>query len=148
MARTFQVTIDCADPFALSSFWESALAYEPADPPEGSDTWEEWLEKMEVPREDWDPGLRPYNAIVDPDRRGPRIWFQRVPEPKAVKNRIHFDLDASEGPAAPVDRRKEQVEAEVERLIGLGARRLADYEEQDHYHVVMADPEGNEFCLR
>jgi hypothetical protein len=147
-AREFQVTIDCADPFELSSFWEGALGYEPAEPPEGSDSWEEWLEKMDVPRDEWDPGPRPYNALVDPEGRGPRIWFQRVPEPKTVKNRIHLDLNASDGPAAPLDRRMEQVEAEVERLLGLGARRLAVYEEQDHYHVVMADPEGNEFCLR
>lgn len=148
MAREFQVTIDCADPSTLSSFWESALGYERAAPPEGSNTWEEWLEKMEVPRENWDPGPRPYNAIVDPDGRGPRIWFQRVPEPKKVKNRIHLDLNASDGQAAPLYRRKEQVDAEVERLLRLGARRLTRYEEQDHYHVVMADPEGNEFCLR
>jgi catechol 2,3-dioxygenase-like lactoylglutathione lyase family enzyme len=146
-AREFQVTIDCADPFALSSFWADALGYQPADPPDGSGTWEEWLERMGVPREDWDPGPRPYNALVDPDGRGPRIWFQRVPEPKRVKNRLHLDLRTSDGPAASLDRRKQQVDSEVQRLVGLGARRLARHGERDHYHVVMADPEGNEFCL-
>jgi hypothetical protein len=144
MAMSFQVTFDCADPGALASFWADALGYKPADPPEDSATWEEWLKKMGVPEEEWDEGA----WITDPDERGPSIYFQQVPEPKTVKNRLHLDLDASAGAAAPLDRRKAQVEAEVDRLLGLGARRLRGYEQQDHYHVVMQDPEGNEFCLR
>jgi Glyoxalase-like domain len=147
MARTFQVTIDCADPSGLADFWAAALGYVPADPPEGFATWESWLRAMEVPEEDWDPGPRPYNALVDPGRGGPRMWFQRVPEPKPGKNRVHLDLNVSPDPRAPLQERKGQVGAEVERLARLGGRRLATYEEGDHYHVVMQDPEGNEFCV-
>ena len=144
MAREFQVTFDCADPAALSTFWAAALGYKLADPPEGSATWAEWLQKIGVPEEEWDEG----SAIAHPEQRGPRIYFQRVHEPKTAKNRLHLDVNASAGPTAPLDQRKEQVDAGVDRLLGLGARRLAAYEERDHYHVLMQDPEGNEFCLR
>ena len=99
---------------------------------------------MGVPQEERDS----VSWIDDPEHRRPRIHFRQVPEPKAVKNRLHFDLDVSDGPLAPLERRKEQVEAAAERMLGLGARRVAAYEEPNHYHVVMADPEGNEFCLR
>ena len=144
MVMDFQVTFDCAGPQALANFWAGALGYQPADPPEGFATWEEWLLKLEIPEEEWDEGA----WIADPEQRRPRICFQQVPEPKAVKNRLHLDINASDGPTAPLDRRKEQVDAEVDRMLGLGASRLAAYEETDHYHVVMQDPEGNEFCLR
>jgi glyoxalase superfamily protein len=61
----------------------------------------------------------------------PRLWFQRVPECRTVKNRVHLDL------------RADSVGTEVERLTGLGATVLARHEG----HVVLADPEGNEFCV-
>ncbi len=63
---------------------------------------------------------------------GPNMWFQAVPEPKVAKNRLHFDLRAP-GP----------VQDEVQRLTGLGARVVRDGPDL----VVMADPEGNEFCV-
>ena len=144
MARTFQVTFDCAHPAALARFWADVLGYRLADPPEGFDTWEEWFEKMEVPEDEWDEG----SSITDPDSRGSPIYFQQVPEPKSTKNRLHLDLDVSDRHRVPLERRKEQVDAEVDRLLGLGAKRMATYEQGDHYHVVMQDPEGNEFCLR
>jgi catechol 2,3-dioxygenase-like lactoylglutathione lyase family enzyme len=144
MARTFQVTFDCAQPAALSSFWADVLGYRPADPPEGFDSWEQWLEKMNVPEEEWDEGA----WITDPDGRGSPIYFQQVPEPKRTKNRLHLDIDVSDRHRVPLDRRKEQVDAEVQRVLALGAKHLAAYEQGDHYHVVMQDPEGNEFCMR
>ena len=143
MATIFQVTFDCAHAAAQAGFWAAALGYRPADPPAGSDTWEEWLEKMEVPEDEWDEGA----WITDPDRRGPSIFFQQVPEPKTVKNRVHLDLDVSAGSAVPLDRRKAEVDGQADRLLALGARRLEAFEQGDHYHVVMQDPEGNEFCL-
>jgi len=80
---------------------------------------------------------------------GPRIFFQEVPEPKVVKNRVHLDLDVSGGRGVPLATRTELVDAEAERLTGTGATtlRVLDTARVDHYAVVMQDPEGNEFCL-
>jgi hypothetical protein len=88
------------------------------------------------------------SAVVDPAGTGPRIFFQRVPEPKTVKNRVHLDLNVSSGRGAPLAERKRQVNAEVERLESFGARPLYSKEERGEYHVTMADPEGNEFCVQ
>jgi len=86
--------------------------------------------------------------VVDPDGRGPRIYLQRVPEAKTVKNRVHLDLNISGGPSGgPVEERRRRVDAEVERLLGLGATRQRAAEELGGYWVVMQDPEGNEFCV-
>jgi hypothetical protein len=63
---------------------------------------------------------------------GPSMWFNKVAEPKSAKNRLHFDLRAPD-----------TMRAEVDRLRGLGARILDDHGDL----VVMADPEGNEFCI-
>jgi hypothetical protein len=82
---------------------------------------------------DVDEDSTPGKAFVEaPGWGGPNLWFTRVPEPKTAKNRVHFDLRAP-GP----------VEAEVARLEKLGATVIAR-----HPHLtVMADPEGNEFCV-
>jgi hypothetical protein len=86
--------------------------------------------------------------VVDPDGKGPRIYLQRVPEPKTVKNRVHLDLNISGGPSAgTLEERRARVDAEVERLLGLGATRQRAAEELGQYWVVMQDPEGNEFCV-
>ena len=71
------------------------------------------------------------------------MFFQRVPEPKSVKNRLHLDLAA---PAADSSDRAKEIDAFVERLTALGANRLRAVKE-DGYFVVMADPGGNEFCV-
>jgi hypothetical protein len=148
MTKGFQVVFDCADPSALSAFWVEALGYTWADPPEGFASWGEWLLAGGVPEEEWDPGERPYNKIVDLEGRWPTIWFQRVPEPKTVKNRLHLDLDVSAGRSAPLDQRRREVDAEADRLTALGARRANVFEPEGHYFIVMQDPEGNEFCIR
>ena len=75
------------------------------------------------------------DRISDPEGRGPSIWFHVVPDAKAVKNRLHLDL----APAAGDQR------AEVERLVMLGAKVLDD--PPDDPWIVLADPEGNEFCV-
>jgi hypothetical protein len=89
------------------------------------------------------------DCIVDPDRSGPRIWFQVVPEQKAVKNRLHLDISVSGGRAVPIETRRQRVDAEAERLAGLGASyvRVGSEEGLDHYGVAMQDPEGNEFDI-
>jgi Glyoxalase-like domain len=144
MATGVQVVFDCADPARLSRFWAEALGYQLEDPPEGHGSWEDWLREQGIPEERWNDA----GAVVDPDGTGPRIYFQRVPEPKTVKNRMHLDLNATGGPsAAPVEERRRQVDAEAERLAGIGATRLRAVEELGVYWVVMQDPEGNEFCV-
>ena len=144
MATRVQVVIDCADPGALAPFWAEALGYKIQDPPAGFDSWEDFLVAQGVPESDWNSA----SAIVDPDGAGPRVFFQRVPEPKELKNRVHLDLNASGGPQTPIEERKEQVYAEVARLQGLGATRGREVEEMGGFHVVMQDPEGNEFCVQ
>jgi hypothetical protein len=144
VAVRVQVTIDCGDPALLAEFWNEALGYKLSDPPTGYSTWEEWLTKMGVPEEEWDDGA----WIVDPDGDGPRICFSKVPESKVVKNRVHLDLDISSGPTAPLEQRRKEVTEAADRLVHAGGRRLGDYEQETHFHILMQDPEGNEFCLR
>jgi hypothetical protein len=143
MARPVQVAIDCADPAALSRFWAEALGYVLQPPPEGHDSWESWLAAMGVPESEWNSA----SAVVDPDGSGPRIYFQRVPEAKVGKNRLHLDLHVSPGPGTPPDERRRAIEPEVDRLVRLGASVVGPVEERGEWWVVMQDPEGNEFCL-
>jgi hypothetical protein len=74
-------------------------------------------------------------SLVDPGGHGPRIGLQRVPEPKTVKNRLHLDLYA------------EDEEASARRIEDLGATRLWLSKDPDDVFIVLADPEGNEFCV-
>jgi environmental stress-induced protein Ves len=142
-ATTVQLTVDCADPQALAQFWRSALHYVPEPPPPGHATWESWLAATGVPRSAWDDGA----SICDPEGNGPTLYFQTVPEPKRVKNRLHLDLDVAVR-SDPVAVRAADVEAEVGRLTALGATIVGRVTDHDHFHVTMGDPEGNEFDLR
>ncbi len=143
MTATVQVTIDCADPARLAAFWAAALGYELQPPPEGFDSWPAALASWGVPESEWNSA----SAVVDPAGRGPRLFFQRVPEPKAGKNRVHVDVGLSAGVSAPIDDRRVQVLAAVERLVALGAAQGAQFTELGSFWVVMHDPEGNEFCV-
>ncbi|MEV6911525.1 VOC family protein [Amycolatopsis sp. NPDC051071] len=106
------ITIDCADPRALAAFWTKALGVE-VDQDHGG----EFL-------------------ILHPKvENGPVLGFQRVPEQRAGKNRVHLDFGTD-------DREKE-----VERLIGLGAKKLDEQEMPGFAWTVLADPVGNEFCV-
>lgn len=144
MSVQFQVTFDAADPAALAAFWAAALGYELSPPPRGFDSWDGFLDSQGVP-----PSERnSRSAIEDPDGVGPRVFFQQVPEAKASKNRVHLDLRAAPG-EADHQRRMAKLEAECERLVGLGATRVERHE-RDAFSlgfIVMRDPEGNEFCL-
>ncbi|RKN10465.1 VOC family protein [Streptomyces radicis] len=152
MSRHIQVTFDAHDPGALSSFWRDALGYvHPAPPgvelPEGADplaAWDEFLERVGVPEEERDAR----SAIEDPDGQGPRLFFQRVPEGKVAKNRVHLDVRAA--PGLEGDERMAALEVECERLVALGATRVHRTDPEppmEHGFIVMTDPEGNEFCL-
>ncbi len=144
MTREIQVTFDCGDPAALAAFWASALGYRLQDPPPGFDSWDAALDALGVPAERRNDA----SAIVDPSGAGPRLFFQRVPEGKAAKNRVHLDVRAAPGLAG--DERMAALETECDRLVGLGATRISRYEPApplEGGHIVLGDPEGNEFCL-
>ena len=144
MATRVQVVIDCADPAKLAPFWAEALHYRLQDPPEGFVSWEAWLQANGIPEHDWNSA----SAVVDPAGVGPRIYFQRVPETKMVKNRVHLDLNVGGPRSDPAEERRRRVDDEVKRLVGLGARKLRDLAQRGEYFVNMLDPEGNEFDLQ
>ncbi|GGY46089.1 VOC family protein [Streptomyces omiyaensis] len=148
---TLQLTIDCADPARLVPFWAEALRYVPEPPPEGHASWRAYWAACGVPEEELgDAGGDLPESLVDPAGAGPRVWFQRVPEPKTAKNRVHLDLKVGGGRAVPLALRRTRVDGEVSRLTALGATVLYTMDEPhgtDHYAVVLQDPEGNEFCV-
>lgn len=110
------IQIDCADPIAQAGFWSEILGL-PMDKVLG------------------DPPHYAGLLAAAPDH--PQISFQRVAEPKTMKNRIHLDIPVAD------------VEAATRRVVGLGGGRLddPDYHEYGFSWRRMADPEGNEFCM-
>ena len=88
-----QVTFDASDPARLGAFWAELLGYVEQPPPEGFGTWPEALAALGVPEDQQQSAY----AIVDPAGAGPRLFFQRVPEPKAAKNRVHLDVNVGAG---------------------------------------------------
>ncbi|MEU3464014.1 VOC family protein [Streptomyces sp. NPDC006733] len=144
MAITWSLTIDCAHPARLAAFWALALGYAEKPPPAGFGSWAEWLSHHDVPRDEWDEGA----YLTDPDAVGPNLSFLRVPEPKAAKNRLHLDLQVGGGRQTPWEVRWPRVLAAAERLTAAGATLLREEALQGRPdHLVMTDPEGNEFCL-
>ena len=144
MRPKVQIVFDCASPSRLAEFYAKVLNYKVQEPPEGFASWRDALKAWGVPEEDWDSA----SAIVDPEGTGPRIYFQRMETPKLGKNRVHIDVNASGGPGATLERRKEQVRAKAEALRALGASEHSVVEENGEYWIVMLDPEGNEFCVQ
>ncbi|GAA1030164.1 VOC family protein [Virgisporangium ochraceum] len=144
MAKKIQVVIDCADPSKLAEFWAHALGYHIPDPPGDFKTWPDFLRAQGVPESEFNSA----SAVEDPDGVGPRVYFQRVPEPKAGKNRLHLDINAGGGRATPEDEKRALVDAAVEDLVAHGATRVEDRTKMGERWVVMADPEGNEFCVQ
>jgi len=151
-SREFQVSFDALDPRTLSTFWRDALGYvHPGPPgvevPEGTDpldAWDEFLERIGVPEDQ----RNTRSALEDPAGAGPRIFFQQVPEDKIAKNRVHLDIRAAPGLVG--DERMAALEAECDRLVALGAKRVQRFEPEQPLSlgfIVMNDPEGNEFCL-
>ena len=144
MAIPVQVTFDCADPDRLAHFWADLLGYKLDPPPPGYDSWEAWLIEQGIPESDWNMA----SAISDPDGHGPRIFFQRVAEPKELKNRVHLDVNAGGSRGVPDDERRAEVDAAVQRAVAIGATKVRLVEERGGRHYVMQDIEGNEFCLQ
>ena len=146
MPVRFQLVVDCADPDRLARFWAAALGYELAPAPAGFATWKDFYRDVGVPEEELIDGA---DRISDPHGHGPSIWFQVVEDTKTVKNRLHFDIHASGERTDPIETRRKRVDAEANRLAGLGATITGAFtgEEMDHYAVGMKDPEGNEFDI-
>lgn len=121
-SRFTELAIDCADPQALARFWCAVLDYEVLD-------------------EDLDDGIvtigSPGAPVEGTGQVPPMLTFARVPEGKTVKNRLHLDLNAAD---------RDQAD-EVRRLLELGARHADVGQGDDVSWVVLADPEGNEFCV-
>ena len=117
-SRISHTTFDCRDAFALSTFWKQVLRY------------------GDVPGDPNEPGHEEC-MIIGPGGE-PRLLFIQVPEAKQVKNRVHLDLE-------PTDRTRDD---EIDRVISLGATPLHDLRKDDGSGwLVLADPEGNEFCI-
>ncbi|MFF2653977.1 VOC family protein [Streptomyces sp. NPDC058045] len=150
METELQLVIDCADPRRLVRFWAEALGYVPEPPPGGHTTWRAYWQDMGVPEAELPEGAGEVpESIVDPAGRGPRVWFQRVPEAKTAKNRLHLDLKVGGGRGVPLPVRTERVTTAVRRLTDAGATvlHITDEPDLEHYAVLLWDPEGNEFCV-
>jgi Glyoxalase-like domain len=139
--KQIQVTFDCAEPERVGRFWCEVLGYVVPPIPEGFATWDDF--DLTLPRERRGSDF----ACIDPSGVGPRLYFQRVPEGKVVKNRLHLDVRVGTGLAG--DERLSVLEAECARLVELGAARvrLLIADGFNESCLVMQDIEGNEFCL-
>ena len=141
MAYGFQITVDCSAPHELADWWAEALGWqrEPSD--------EAFIRRMvdagyatdaDTARHRGELVWAEGAAITHPTGGAPRLLFQRVPEPKTGKNRLHLDVDVG----------ADRVAEEVHRLTGMGATVLHTGQQGPHSWVTIADPEGNELCLR
>jgi Glyoxalase-like domain len=130
VAQLGNITFACDDPAALCAFWAAALGYE--EQPAPPEFMQAWIAAGRGPND--------AAAAVDPEGRGPRLYFQRKPKSATDSIPIHLDLNAQ-------DR-----ESEVERLVGLGATVVATNQlvtgDLAETWTVMRDPEGNGFCVQ
>ncbi len=144
MSWTFQVTFDAADPATLAAFWARALGYVLQPPPKGFSSWDEYAEEQGIP-----PDRRnDLVALVDPLGHGPRLLFQKVPEGKTAKNRVHLDVNAGGDTTTDPEKRRSRVEKHVAELVEAGATRIDTFDRHNEFWIVMLDPEGNEFCVQ
>ncbi len=144
MSTPWTITFDCQEPTLLATFWKLALGYVDAPPPKGFDSWDAWFVACEVPLDERDDGA----SLVDPDGDRPAISFLKVPEGKTAKNRLHLDVQVGGGRAQESETRWARISTMVESLAAAGGTVVREYEiggKPDH--VVMQDPEGNEFCV-
>jgi len=142
MYTKIQVVFDAADPGKLARFWASALGYIPEPPPEGFASWEDFGRSIGMPEERFGDQA----AVIDPGGAGPRVYFQRVPEGKTAKNRVHLDVRVA-GPEVRGEERARLVEEQVARLAQEGASIAWRESDIRGSSVIMRDPEGNEFCV-
>jgi Glyoxalase-like domain len=139
--KQIQVTFDCAEPERVARFWCEVLGYVLPPTPDGFATLDDFNRALPPERQG------SAFACVDPSGVGPRLFFQRVPEGRAAKNRVHLDVRAGTGLVGA--ERLATLEAESARLTALGAVqvRLMPADGEEESCIVMQDIEGNEFCL-
>jgi hypothetical protein len=141
MTFWFQVALDCTDPHVLAAWWARALGWQVEEQDEA------FIRSMVEQGHATEADTRQFEgrlvwregAAVTPPQGSPlrtRLYFQAVPEPKAVKNRMHLDL-----------RSDDDADRVRERFLDLGATKLSDGRQGPHTWWTMADPEGNEFCV-
>ena len=123
MAHGFQVTFDAHDTAALAAFWSLALGYIEQRPPPGFDSREDFAVANDIPVDDRNNIV----SAVDPEGSGPRLLFQKVPEGKTAKNRVHLDVNVT-GPGMEIEERKHLVEALVGTLSDARATRQKPFE--------------------
>jgi Glyoxalase-like domain len=145
MAYDFQVAVDCARPHELADWWAEALGWTVEEPDEAfirKMIAEGYAAEDETTTHHGKLVWRTGAAISNPDgpqgARRQRLLFQQVPEAKTAKNRWHLDVNVGAG----------NVRAETDRLVASGAVFLHNGQQGPHTWVTMADPEGNEFCIR
>jgi Glyoxalase-like domain len=142
MYTKIQVVFDAAEPGKLAEFWALALGYVFEPPPEGFQTWEDFGRSIGLPEEEFGAQA----AVIDPADEGPRLYFQRVPEGKTAKNRVHLDVQVA-GRGVRGEERKRLVSEKVEQLVQAGASLAWETDDVRGSAVVLRDPEGNEFCV-
>jgi hypothetical protein len=142
MTVGFQVSFDAHEPERLARFWGQVLGYVEQPPPDGFHSWDAFLDSIQWPKDERDTMF----ALVDPEGKLPRLLFQKVPESKTAKNRVHLDVNVGAGLAE--EERKAAVRKRADDLIALGARELREDSERGEYWIVLADVEGNEFCVQ
>jgi hypothetical protein len=138
MGHRIDLTIDATDAPVLAQFWKLALGYVDQPPPAPFTTRQAWLVSHGVPEAEWNSAA----YLCDPDGVGPVVSILEVPEPKTAKNRLHMDIRVPTS-GTRTDRWA-AILAFAATLVAAGGSILR--EDPDH-HIVMADPEGNEFCL-
>ncbi|GGU94779.1 hypothetical protein GCM10010495_00210 [Kitasatospora herbaricolor] len=139
--RQVQITFDCAEPERVARFWCEVLGYVVPPPPKGFASWDEYNGSLP-------PEQRGAWAVAkDPSGEGPRLYFQRVPEGKVAKNRVHLDVRVGTGLVG--EERLATLQAECARLLALGAVHVQTLiaDEDNESCISMQDVEGNEFCL-
>jgi Glyoxalase-like domain len=124
------------------SFWALALGYVTQPLPAGFTSLEEFFRSIGIPEEEFGNQW----ALIDPAGNGPRLYFQRVPEGKTAKNRVHLDVRVA-GPDVTGEGRERLVSEHVSRLVAVGGAVAWELDEVRGRCTVMRDPEGNEFCV-
>jgi len=142
MYTKIQIVFDAAEPEKLAEFWGLALDYVVEPSPAGFVSGEAFARSVGIPEEEFGEAA----SRIDPAGEGPRLYFQRGPEGKTAKNRVHLDVRVA-GREVRGERRKRLVSEHVERLVQAGASLAWRTDDVRGSSVTLYDPEGNEFCV-